>query len=241
MRRGQLDQKLSEAEQYNFKSLSELDQPINDLKKQSETAATDEKYDEALTSVGDLSTKVDEKIQKGKELEEKKKQYEEARGQLDPKLTEASQCQFKSLAEFDQKIADLTSKTDAAAGEEKYDEALQLVGELTTAVDEKLAKSKELEAAKAAYEAARAKLDPDLAKASTCKHEELAKMDEEIADLVGQDGSSRRRGRLQNRQRDCRPVNWESCDKALGRKSDRSQDCRLGSKGTSRQETGIIG
>jgi DNA repair exonuclease SbcCD ATPase subunit len=183
--RGTLDPKLTEASKCQFKSLAELDQKIADLTTKTDTAATDEKYDEAVTSVGELTTAVDEKVQKAEELEEKKKQYEEARKALDPKLTEASQCKFKALAELDQKIADLTTKTDTAATDEKYDEALTAVGELTKAVEEKLQKTKELEEKKAAYEKARGSLDPKLAQASTCKHEELAKLDEEIAKMSG--------------------------------------------------------
>jgi chromosome segregation ATPase len=182
--RAALDPKLAEASTCQFQSLAELDQAIAGLTTQMDEAAAADQYDQALQLVTELTTKVDEKIARTAELEQKKAEYEAARAALDPKLAEASTSQYAVFAELDQAIADLTTRTDEAATAEDYVQAVELVTQLTAKVDEKLTKLAELEAQKAEYEAARAALDPQLAQASTSRHESLAKLDEQIADLT---------------------------------------------------------
>lgn len=184
--RAAVDPKLAEASTCQFKSLAELDQQIADLTTKTDAAAGEEKYDDALASVNELTTKVDEKVAKAKELEEKKKQYEDARKTLDPKLADASKCQFKSLAELDQQIADLTTKTDAAAGEEKYDEALTSVNELTAKVDEKVTKAKEIEEKKAEYEKLVGEITPRMPNQCEADYPTLDPLQTELMTIEGQ-------------------------------------------------------
>jgi chromosome segregation ATPase len=162
-----IEPKLTEASNTKYKSLAELDQPIADLTTQADTAATDEKYDEALAKIGELTTKVDEKIAAVQELEQRKAEYEAARKEVDPKLAQAGTCEFtKGFDELDQKITDLTTKTDGAATDEKYGEALENARELDTAIEEKLTKIEEVRAKKEEYESGLAAIKPRLDEAS---------------------------------------------------------------------------
>ncbi len=154
-----------------------------------ETAAKGDDYEQALKLVADLGTKVDAYTKAAEELEKKKKEYEDALAKVQSKLTEASQCSsYKNdkLAELDASIVDLSTRMEAAAKASDYDQALQILNELAPKVDEKLAKVAELDAKKAEYDKGRAALQPRLTEASTCKHEELADLDKQIADMTGQ-------------------------------------------------------
>ena len=51
---------------------------------------TDEKYDEALVSVGELSTAVEAKLTKVEEVRAKKEEYETGLAAIKPRLDEAS-------------------------------------------------------------------------------------------------------------------------------------------------------
>ena len=184
--RAALDPKLGEASTCQYKALAELDQHIADLTTRTDAAASEEDYEQAVTLVGELTIKVDEKITRAKEIEAKKQEYEAARQALDPKLTEASTSQYKTLAELDQQIADGTTKTDAAVAEEDYEQAVTLVGELSTKVDEKVAKVKELEEKKAAYETLAQELSGRMPNQSEADYPSLEPLQTELVSIEDQ-------------------------------------------------------
>jgi excinuclease UvrABC helicase subunit UvrB len=79
-------------------------------------------------------------------LRAKRQEYETARAALNPRLTQASTSQYEALAELDLQIADLTKRMEDAAAAQDFEQALQLVNELSTKVDEKLKRVADLEA-----------------------------------------------------------------------------------------------
>jgi predicted nucleic acid-binding Zn-ribbon protein len=81
-------------------------------------------------------------------------------------LADASKSQDSELAELDQQIADLTTKTDAAAADKDYEQAVTLVNELSAKVEEKF---QAIEQKKQEYETARKTLDGRMATVSACK------------------------------------------------------------------------
>ena len=148
-------------------------------------AATEKNYVDALTQLRTLEGQVNDYETQLADLKAKKAEFEGARKAVEPKLAEASKSQYKSLAQLDQPITDLTTQADTAAGDEKFDEAPAKVGQLTTKVDEKVTAVKELEKRKADYEAARKDVDPKLAQASTCEFTKgFEELDKNIADLT---------------------------------------------------------
>jgi hypothetical protein len=181
-----LDTKLTEASQCQFKVLAELDQKIADLTTKTDTAATDEKYDEAVTLVGELSTAVEEKLQKTKELEEKKAEYDPLAGEITPRLPNQCEAEYPSLEPMQTELATLNDQMVKAAEAEDYETAVTCANDLKAKLDTYEKSREELVKKKEEYATARATLDPKLGQASTCKHESLAKLDEEIAKMAGE-------------------------------------------------------
>ena len=182
--RAEVDAKLAESSQHEYQSLAELDQQITDLTNQVDETAAPEEYEQATKLVAELSAKVDEKHTKVEELDRLRETYEQARAELEPRLIEASSCEHESLVELDVQIVDLTNQVDEIVAVEEYEQAAQLVPQLSAKVDEKLAAAEELGIQKQEYEQARAELEPTLSEVSTCKDESLAQLDEQIADLT---------------------------------------------------------
>ena len=184
--RAELDPRLAEVSTSQYQSLAELDQQIVDLTGRTDEAAAAEDYEQAVQLVAELSSKVDEKLQRIEEIEAAKAEYEQSRAELEPKLSEASTSEHAALAELDQQIADLTGRVDEAAAAEEYEQARDLLGELSTKVDEKLQRVAEIEAAREEYESALAALQPRLTEASECLYPSLESLTQEIATVQGE-------------------------------------------------------
>lgn len=181
-----LDPKLSEASQCQFKVLAELDQKIADLTTRADAAATDEKYDEAVALAGELGTAVEEKLQKTRELEEKKAEYDTLASETTPRLPNQCEADYPSLEPMQTELATLKDQMVAAAESEDYETAVTCANDLKAKLDTYEKTREELVKKKEEYTRARATLDPKLGQASTCKYESLAKLDEEIAKATGE-------------------------------------------------------
>ncbi|MGL4512187.1 MAG: hypothetical protein ACRCT8_03795 [Lacipirellulaceae bacterium] len=184
--RSGIDPKLAEAKTKPFKALAEIDAEITAATGHVDEAAAAEDYAQSTQLVGELATKVNEKLTRAAEIEAKKTEYETARAQLDPTIQQASTCEFKALADLDPPIVDLTTQVDQAATDEDYERSSQLLCDLATKVEEKVIKSDELTAKRSEYEAARAELEPRLQEASTCEYEALAELDQQIDAATGE-------------------------------------------------------
>ncbi|MDC0935934.1 ATP-binding cassette domain-containing protein [Pirellulales bacterium] len=182
--RVELDPRLADASTSQFQSLADLDEQIAGMTTQMEEAAAADNFEQALEIANDLSGKVDEKLQRVEEIETAKAEYEAVRADLDPRLAEASTCEFQLLAELDQQIADMTTQMEEAAAGDDFEQARDIANNLSEKVDEKLQRAEELATAKQEYETGRAALDPRLAEASVSKHESLAADEERIATLT---------------------------------------------------------
>ncbi len=185
--RAAIDGKLTDASTCEYKVLAEMDQQIADLTSRTDQAAADEDFDQAITLVGELGCKVDEKLARVAELDAKRTEYEQKRAEVDAKLGPVSTCEYKVLAELDQQIVDLTGRVDQAATEQEYDQAIQLLGELLSKVDEKAQRVAELDAKKADYESAKASAT-DKMDSCTVSARQFTSLDAARADLAAKHG-----------------------------------------------------
>src|SRR5262249_13884082 len=85
-----LQPRLQEASQSQSAKLAPMQQEIATGQQQMETAAQGEDYVQALKAAQDLATKLDAFEKARTELEQQKKEYEDALNAAQPKLTEAS-------------------------------------------------------------------------------------------------------------------------------------------------------
>lgn len=175
---------LAEALTCEFAGLEGASAAIAETEAAMRAAAESRDFVTALAKLQNLEQLITDYLDQLAELRAQREQYEQARAALDPKLTEASSCQYGALATLDQEIADLTSRLDEAAAAEDYEQALTRVQELSEKVDEKLARVAEIDAKRDEYHQARTALDPRLAEASTSQYEALQELDQELADLT---------------------------------------------------------
>lgn len=180
------DTQLAEVATCEFASLEEESVKIVEAADSMRELAAAKDYVAALVQLETLRDRVADYLARLEELRAKKEEFEQARTDLEPRLSEASTSEFELLAKLDQQIAETTTQMDEAAAADDYEQALQLASELSAKVDEKLQRAEELAAAKEEYETGRATLDPRLAEASVSKHESLAADEEKIATLTSE-------------------------------------------------------
>jgi predicted nucleic acid-binding Zn-ribbon protein len=158
-----LKPKLGECAQCNYKKLAPMQQEIETIKGQMESAGQAEDYEQALNLVTDLGTKVDTYQTALKDLEEKKKLYEQALEAVKPKLDEAGQkAVYAKLASQKQEYESLKGAMETAAQGEDYELALQKATDLTGRVDAYIQAVNDLEEKKRQYEQALEALKPKL-------------------------------------------------------------------------------
>lgn len=165
--------------------LKPMQQELTTLQAPMEQKATAEDFDGALKAAQDLGTKADQFDQAVKELEAKKKQYEDALAALQPRLDGASKCEFKKLEPLQQELTKAAEAMAAQATAEDYDPAIKAAADLATRLDEFEKSVKELEEKKKAYDDARTALDPKLAAmAQGTPHKKLETDKKAIDDAV---------------------------------------------------------
>jgi predicted nucleic acid-binding Zn-ribbon protein len=131
-----LQPKLADTQKSQYAKLAPLQQEMDSLQKQMETAAQSEDYDQALNLAKDLSTKVDDYATAAAQLDQQKKAYEVARDALQPRLDDINSSQKGALGAMQQAIATVQGQIDEAAKKEDYDQALALVNDLSKMLDD---------------------------------------------------------------------------------------------------------
>ncbi|MDC0935913.1 hypothetical protein OAS39_06480 [Pirellulales bacterium] len=143
--RAQLDPQLTEASTSEHAALAELDQQIADQTTRMEEAAAAQDYEAARDAVNDLSSLVDEKLQRVAEIEEAKAEYEAALASVQPRLAEASECLYPSLAPLTEEIATIQTEMETAATEQDWERARDLCNDLGTKIDAYVVAKQDLE------------------------------------------------------------------------------------------------
>jgi hypothetical protein len=163
-----LKPKLEETSKCDYEKLAPMHEEIVTLKGQMESSAEGEDFEQALKTAQGLSAKVDEYKKALEELEQKKKQYEEAMTPLQPKLDKAveTKAKNKSIAAMQDEITTIKTDMDAQAKSGDYDLALKSVTDLSAKVDACQKAQDDLVKQKQAYEDALNTLKPKLEEAA---------------------------------------------------------------------------
>src|SRR5438046_1005537 len=151
-----------------------------------EDAAAAGDYDQAMKPAGPYTTNFRSYEAAKKEIDDKKKQYEDALAALQPRLPTTSDPQYVKLEPMQQEIAALQKQMEDAAAAGDYDQALKLAGDLSAKLDAYEAAKKEIDEKKKQYEDALAALQPRLPTTSDPQYAKLEPMQQEIATLQKQ-------------------------------------------------------
>jgi hypothetical protein len=187
-----LKPKLDQAAQNSSVKLAPLREELSAIKTQMETGVEGEDFAQAAKYAGDLASKVDVFLADVKDLEAKKKAYQDTSDTLKKKLTECQSSRFAKLAPDQQEITTLQGNMEAAEKAEDFDKALALATQLTSDVDAYLDKAKGLEEKKKQYEQARDALKERLVEISGGSHPKLAAMQQDINSQQGLRDSAER-------------------------------------------------
>jgi hypothetical protein len=147
-----LQPKLNDASQTKFVKLEPLQQEMIAVQNQMDEAVKGEDFVQALKLAKDLSTKVDAFAKALAELEQQKKEYDDALAALQPRLTEATKCKYPKLTPIQQEMATIQGQMESAAKSEDFVQARKLLGDLTAKVEAYEKALAELEKQKQAYE-----------------------------------------------------------------------------------------
>ncbi len=186
---GALQDRLAEASTCQYAKLTPLQEKILAAQTRMETAATAKDYVKAVKLVPDLAGAVTAYLDAKQELEKQKEAYEQALTGLQPKLSEASSCEYEKLASMQADIVTVQGQMEEAAKAEDFEKALGLCGDLGDKIDAYLAAKTEIDEKRQDYETARkaaqAKVDDCMVSArnfATLKtdREELTKKQSEI-------------------------------------------------------------
>lgn len=152
-----------------------------------EAAAQAGDYDQALTQLQDLSSKLDAFEAAKAEIDAQKQEYDTGWAALQPRIQaiSVSDPEYVSIEPQLQEIAQAQATMEASAQSGDYAQAVQQLQDLTTKVDTYEQAKQELDAKKAEYEAAVAALQPKLP--TQCPtNAQLSTLDGEITTLKGQ-------------------------------------------------------
>lgn len=169
-----------------FKTLQPKSTEIATDKKQMETDAQNKDYVHALELVTGLSGKVDAYEAAIKQLEEKKKKYEDSLGILKPKLPTQSAADFPQLGPLEIDLFNLERQAKEAADAEDYDKANEHLKSLETKLNEYETKKQELEKKKAEYEQLAKEIAERLPTQSAADYPQLNPLQIELTTLNGQ-------------------------------------------------------
>jgi chromosome segregation ATPase len=182
----ELQPKLAEVSQSKYAKLTAMQQEMVTVQGQMETAAQGEDYEQAMSLLTDLSGKVEAYSTALGELEQKKTEYEQSLAELQPKLAEVSQSKYPKLDAMQQDMVTVQGQMETAAKGEDYEQALNLLKDLSTKVEACASAQQEIEKKKADYEQALAALQPKLTDASRSQYASLEPMQQDMLTVQGQ-------------------------------------------------------
>ncbi len=178
--------RLADASKSSYRQLAPAQAEIAGLQTAMEGSAGDEDYAAALDQANGLSSKLDAFEASVKQIGEKKKQYEDARGTLQPKLESVANPPRPKLQPDEQAIADTTKAMEAAATDEDFESAAQIVGDLGGKADAYADAVKQLDEKKKAYTDSWDKVKPRIDAMNQTRSDSLAPMQQAILSLVEQ-------------------------------------------------------
>src|SRR5215475_8655141 len=131
---GQVQSKLQAAPSPSpFKKLEPMQSELSSGQQQMEAAAQAEEFEQALSSANDLGTKADTYTAEVEKLQQLKQQYEQALGQVQPKVQAApSPSPFKKLESMQSELSSGQQQMEAAAQAEEFEQALGSANDLGT-------------------------------------------------------------------------------------------------------------
>jgi hypothetical protein len=183
--RAGLDPRLKDALASQSAKLAPQRDQLTTANAQIDTAAQGEDYAGALKQVNDLATQVDAYKAAADQLAQEKKQYEDALAALQLKLTPTQQSQYTKLAPMQDEMVNLQKQMETAAQGEDYEQAGNLLKDLSTRVDDYTAAAAQLEQQKKAYEDAWAAVEPRLKEIDSCQGGAVGAMQQEITKIQG--------------------------------------------------------
>jgi predicted nucleic acid-binding Zn-ribbon protein len=184
--RAALDPRLKEALASQSAKLAPQRDQLSAANADINTAAQGEDYAGALKQVNDLSAQVDAYKAAADQLAQQTKQYEDALAGLQPKLAETQKSQHPKLAPMQDDMGALQKQMETAAQGEDYEQAANLVKDLSTKVDDYTTAAAQLDQQKKAYEDALAAAQPRLKEINASQGGALGAMQQEIATIQGQ-------------------------------------------------------
>ncbi len=183
-----LEPRLTGVSQSKFAKMEPLHTELLAVQGQMEAAAQGDDYVQALKLLQDLSAKV-EMVAKGQEeLEQQQKEYEDALKDLQPKLSEALESKYPSLAPKLDEISRLKGDMEGAAQKEEFPAATQTAQALGGKVDAFLIDYNKLKHAQEDYTKARAALKAKLDDALVSARE-FSTLSGARADLISRDSA----------------------------------------------------
>lgn len=144
----------------------------------------DRKYGDACVDGENLLVNLEPIYQAYQEQRAAQERYEAALAELQPRLDDALQSEFASLAAPQEEVTAMQATMTAAADARDYKQAEQIVSDLTSRVDGLLAARDDLQAKRKAYEEALAALEPRLPTSSQMGGTSLLALQDEINALV---------------------------------------------------------
>lgn len=142
------------------------------------------RYEGAKTACEQLLAGVEPAVKAMQEQKDAQARYEPAWEAVQPRLEEARQCEFASMAALQDELGTIETQMTGAADARDYVEAETVLADLTTKVDQCLAMRDELAEKKTAYDEAYAALQPRIPTTSEPGGERIVTLQGDIAAKV---------------------------------------------------------
>ncbi len=181
-----LQTRLGQVSPCPFKTLEPKATEIGTIKKQMETDAQNKDYVQALQLVTDLATKVDTHLAAVKDLDEKRKQYEQARDGVKPMLPTGSEVDFPQLGPLEIELTNLEGQAKTAADAEDFGKALEHTKSLETKLAEYEKQKEELKKKKDEYDKLAKDISGRMPTGSAADYPSLNPLEIELTNLDGQ-------------------------------------------------------
>jgi DNA repair exonuclease SbcCD ATPase subunit len=185
-----LQPRLDQSSACPFKKLEPKSTEIATTKQQMETDAQNKDYVHALQLVNELATNVDAYLVAVKDLEEKKKQYEQALEAVKPKLPTQSEVDYPSLNPLQIELTNLEGQAKTAADAEDFEKALEHTKSLENKLAEYEKQKEELKKKKAEYDQLAQEISGRMPTQSAADYPSLGPLQIDLTNLEGQTKAS---------------------------------------------------
>ncbi len=181
-----LRDRITKTAQPTYKELADVQSAIADLNTKMGQSESDEDYVAALADTKDLAAQLDAFEKRVQEIDDAKKQFMDARKDLDPKLAKVAQPPHVSLAADEKTISDSVTAMESAAGDERFDDAVKMAGDLNGKIDAYATAVAKLDEQKQAYDDARKEVQPKIDAINQTRSDSVATMQQTILSTVAE-------------------------------------------------------